>query len=255
MTQTPYGFPPALPQKLYKFRALETAQDCCRIRSILLKNELYSPSPKSFNDPFDCRIPPIGSIDPCFARYLICPDNPSTATGALSRTEEIQLERALDAAQKRIDAGGVLSLAAARDSTLMWSHYACDHRGVALEFDTSKWYEQMPHMNGQFHPVVYSEARISLELTRVHFDQAQFFNATILTKDICWESEKEWRVITRTPGPLKFPVCALTGIILGCRAPVGIKAKVQQICQRLPDIELYQAEMRKKNFGLDFKQI
>ena len=252
MTDKPDESPP-LPQKLYKFRAVETARERHRLRSILLKHKLYSPSPMSFNDPFDCRVPPIGSIDPSFARYLICPGNPNAATGALSQTEEAQLQQVLQATQDSIYTNGVLALGATRASTLMWSHYARDHRGVALEFDTAKWLEQMPCMNGQFHPVSYSEARIGLELTRAHFDQAQFFNATILTKDVCWKGEEEWRVITKKYGTLKFPISALTGVIFGCRAREMTKVKLKQICKRLPGVTFYQAKMREKEFGLDFE--
>jgi hypothetical protein len=135
----------------------------------------------------------------------------------------------------------------------MWSHYASQHRGVALEFDTAKWIEQMPYMKEQFHKVTYSKTRIRLKLTRAHYDEAQFFNSTILTKDICWKSEEEWRVITKKQGPLEFPVCALTGIIFGCHAPYELIVKVREICQGLPGITLYQAETRRMKFGLDFK--
>lgn len=253
MTDRAHQHPPTLPHKLYKFRKVETDQDFDRLRSILEKNELYSSSPVNFNDPFDCRVPPNGRIDPGFARYLICPGNPSTATGRLSQKEKAQLEQVFQDAQGRIDAGGVLPLGAARASMLMWSHYTCDHRGVALEFDTAGWLEHMPCMIGQFHPVLYSKLRVRLNVTRAHYDQAQFFNAIMLTKDICWKSENEWRVITKTPGPLTFPACALTGLIIGCRASAETKAKVKSICDGLPGIMLYQAEMKEKTFGLNFK--
>jgi hypothetical protein len=253
MTADSNGSLPTLPKKLYKFRAADTVQDCRFLRSILLKHELYSPSPAKFNDPFDCRVPPSGDIDPNFARYLIYRGSPSTASGELSQTEHEQLQKVFQETQNRIDAGGVLALGASRGSTLMWSHYARDHCGVALEFDTSRWLEEMPYMDGQFHRVSYSKTRTKLELTRLHFDQAQFFNATILIKDVCWKSEKEWRIITQAPGPLRFPASALTGLILGCRASDMTKTKLLKLGRRLPSVTFYQAMMRTEEFGLKFE--
>lgn len=240
------------PQKLYKFRAVMSEIHLCRLEKILLEHELYSSSPQYFNDPFDCRVPPVGNIDSSFARYLICPSNPSHETGNLSSAEYQQLREVFEKTQENINKSGVLALGANRVSTLMWSHYAQDHCGVALEFDTAKWIAEMPYMNGQFHPVTYSEVRIKWELTRADFDQAQFFNATILTKDICWKSEEEWRIITKTPGPLKFPVSALTGIIFGCLASDTTKARLRNICSRFSSVTLYQAKMKTQEFGLDF---
>ena len=40
--------------KIYKYRSW---QNSCH-KNLLLYNELYFASPKDFNDPFDCRIPP-----------------------------------------------------------------------------------------------------------------------------------------------------------------------------------------------------
>jgi len=243
----------APPQKLYKFRAIETEEDWCRLQSILLKHELYCPSPKKFNDPFDCRIPPVGTVNPGFARYLICPDNPCRAAGELSLIERSQLENFLREVQSSIYETGVLSLAATHISTLMWSHYARDHRGVALEFDTIKWRDQMPCMNGQFHLVSYSQHRVKLMLTREHYDRAQLFNAAILTKDLCWKNEEEWRVLRTKPGCLKFPVSSLTGVIFGCCTPDENKARLREVCAPLPEVEFYQAKIKTHEFGLDFE--
>ena len=232
---------------------METKRDWCRVRSILDDFELYCPSPKDFNDPFDCRIPPLGDVDPNFARYLIDPSDQNWPPGPLTASEESDLYQTLERVQERIYANGVLSLAAARDSTLMWSHYARDHRGIALEFDTAIWCDQMPYITGQFFPVLYSEQRISLNLVRSEFDEAQFFNSTILTKDRCWESEQEWRIITKNPSSLKFPPSALTGIIFGCRTPERTKEKLLKICKKLPEVTRHQSEIRTDDFGLYFK--
>lgn len=253
MNQTALTSSPTPPQKLYKFRAIETKEDWCRLRSILLKCELYCPSPSSFNDPFDCKIPPLGTIEPNFARYLIDPSGRNRPTGPLTAHEENKLRQTLAKAQDRINSNGVLSLAASRDSTLMWSHYARDHRGIALEFDTTIWCSQMPYMAQQFFPVLYSEQRINLNLTRCEYDNAQFFNSTILTKDHCWESEQEWRILQKKPSPLKFPRSALTGIIFGCRTPEKTKMKLLKKYKNLSSVTWHQSELRTKQFGLDFK--
>ena len=43
-----------LPEKVYKYREWRNGSH----KNLLLYNELYLASPKDFNDPFDCRIPP-----------------------------------------------------------------------------------------------------------------------------------------------------------------------------------------------------
>ncbi|NVN24656.1 DUF2971 domain-containing protein [Asaia siamensis] len=184
---------------------------------------------------------------------MIYPDNSCGAAGELSPIESSQLENLLREMQSKIHASGVLSLAANYTSTLMWSHYARNHRGVALEFDAIKWCDQMPWMNGQFHLVSYSQNRIQLMLTREHYDKAQLFNAAILTKDLCWKHEEEWRVITRKPDCLKFPEPSLTGVIFGCCTPDENKARLREVCATLPEVKFYQAKMRTNEFGLDLE--
>ncbi len=89
------------------------------------------------------------------------------------------------------------SLASDYKNRLMWSHYADEHRGFCIEFDFSKGPEDCLPL-----PVVYSEKRVKMPWVptqnpskeQVRFMTESFMKA-LVTKDIVWEYEHEWRML------------------------------------------------------------
>lgn len=232
---------------------------------------IYYATPASFNDPFDCKVPPVDSFEPSFVRYLIAARKAVSdrdhaevydkfvAARARTRAELNELCAALNPAQQRefsamkagiqqrVNEAGVLSFSAVCDSTLMWSHYADNHRGVCLKFALEKW----PVMQTALYPVEYPVARLSPQFDRRSFDEGQLFRAVVLTKDRAWKYEQEWRVLGKAPGEFPFPPDALLGIIFGCMTTEADKVRIRHAVADRTHAALRQARMRKREFGLD----
>jgi hypothetical protein len=110
------------------------------------------------------------------------------------------------------------------DSVLMWSHYAENHTGFALNYDFNERYSMDTKITGlkateftdkKLFPVKYTNQRfnatyyvefhfidnyyrsIGLELKKPFFDKL-FYYKILLFKSMDWEYEKEWRIIKQT---------------------------------------------------------
>jgi hypothetical protein len=166
---------------------------------------------------------------------------------ALSPAEQAELKAFEERIQQKVNEGGVLSFSAVCDSTLMWSHYADNHKGVCLKFSLEKW----PEMRMALYPVAYSVKRLLINLDAQSFKQGQLVQTVALTKDQGWCYEQEWRVLGKAPGDFLFPLGALVGIVFGCRTSESEKARLTRAVTDRTHVALYQAAMKKEEFGLD----
>ena len=90
-----------------------------------------------------------------------------------------------------------LCLSETNNSTLMWSHYSDNNRGICIEYD----FEQIKN-NPLFYclyPVCYTQTPISVyDLIRRNketFSIELGVLVSILNKAVCWEYEREWRLV------------------------------------------------------------
>jgi hypothetical protein len=258
------------PKLLYKYRPLASCQDWDRLFLIIRDSKVYHPSPTKFNDPFDCKVPDLGSLELSFARYLIAlrsatPEEvpriytefcrPRLRTSEelvqlkapLSEDETNEVNALLESIQERVNESTVFCLCAACNNILMWSHYASSHTGVCLKFSLKNW----PEMAEALLPVCYSAQRIPLNITQSDFDNAQLVRAVNLTKHRSWSYEKEWRALGKKEGAYDFPPVALVGIIFGCMTSKADKARVKSAVEDRDYIKLYDAKPSKGAFALD----
>ncbi len=91
------------------------------------------------------------------------------------------------------------------DKSLMWHHYASNHRGICLEYDTDviakhQFKKNVPESVGEkflpqfdmLHPVSYQQNEFGFN------EQGAFdtlISKTILIKDPHWAYENEWRLV------------------------------------------------------------
>jgi hypothetical protein len=112
--------------------------------------ELYFASPAQFNDPFDCKVPPLDNISTIEFRKVytraVRKHFPELSVSDVRKrvtkfmVEKPQTERAAEARafpQREVDKVGICSFSAQNDDILMWSHYAGAHRGFSLEFTST----------------------------------------------------------------------------------------------------------------------
>lgn len=247
----------AVPTLLYHYQAIVGEEYEERLRRILLDQKIYCPSAAQFNDPWDCC--PYFDIEDFheFAR---------TRAGAcwladlskLSANDRDVFVRKLqhDPVLRAQLISGITAevtsnakqrwrlycLSPSPRINLMWSHYACSHTGICLEFDTS---------NPDFSKV--KKVSYSRLLPRLRFrgDSETWPLDLLLTKSEDWAYEQEFRLMAR---PSKFapkemaeqlsitednlmplPSGALQSIIVGCRADIERVKKVVSECScRLP---------------------
>ncbi|MBW7913691.1 MAG: DUF2971 domain-containing protein [Taibaiella sp.] len=80
------------------------------------------------------------------------------------------------------------------DSTIMWSHYANQHKGICIEYDFRRFELRSP-----LFPVLYSDKRHVFKLENDDFKNTVKINQVLyhvmLTKALNWKYEEEWRLL------------------------------------------------------------
>lgn len=112
-------------------------------------------------------------------------------------------ENIIDRLNAKLQEVGVLSLSGRDDCPVMWAHYAENHQGVVLIFDT----DQDP-LFGRARPIEYVDIRPLTTVASVI--------ENLYRKAEQWKYEQEYRVL-RKPGDATygFSPDALAGVILG----------------------------------------
>jgi hypothetical protein len=203
-----------------------------RVTSILRDQKIFCSDPRNVNDPWDCRpwfdyrpmladpakreqiityfrsaLPPNTFADPRRPIYeKVLRNNDDALKEAVEMSSRLLTE---ELAKRRI-----YCLTPIPDSTLMWSHYASNHRGLCLEFDKNN------PLIEKARPVRYSETYP--EWTPKVANPLDL----VLAKSMDWSYEREFRIVASSvDGPLKLygnfvllPPGALTSIIVGCES-------------------------------------
>ncbi|WP_462168692.1 DUF2971 domain-containing protein [Pseudoalteromonas lipolytica] len=162
---------------------------------------------------------------------------------------------------------GVLSLTEKNDNLLMWSHYACSHKGFCIGFDTnSSFFNRKRSDVDEFYhlrKVSYSKTRPTKLVSQL--DGVELF----LIKSEAWKYEQEWRMcavledsqetISATPFPIhlfKFPNSAVKEIILGACIENDVKENILSVVRKkYPKIAIKQAKISTEEFDLEFIEL
>jgi len=221
------------------------------LADVLINKRVHCSDPANLNDPWDCR-PWFDSAaldDPKVAQDFIewlfsfRPVGQVSAEEVRAAAQAIRsdpryrrqiLERwSTDFIKMIPGRWGIYCLTPVPDSTLMWPHYASNHRGICLEF-------------GLEHPVFGSALEVDYVSSYPRWSPhslTQFASyEVLLTKSYDWRHEREFRIIglsDRVPRPvgqleghplmvkdgfLSIPPGSLKAVIAGCEADhAGIK--------------------------------
>jgi hypothetical protein len=199
------------------------------------KRRIFCSTPGHLNDPWDCR--PwydFTSIKEAAGRreYLdwyhrnAPPDAPPELRAKVDEifsSNDDDLEEALaglsHSMQEEIADRRIYCLTPDPRSILMWSHYADNHRGVCLVFDTD---------NALFRTARAVTYRDAYPIYKPHEMGPHANLETVYTKSEAWSYEAEYRVlgIRSAPGSalqldgnyLELPDGALQALIIGCEA-------------------------------------
>jgi hypothetical protein len=246
---------------LYKYHACpENDQDRKEwVRQILVEHQLFFPSRRCFNDPFDCVVPSFleipGTILERSVEEFVERKFPNAADAEKVRmmTKLISvnsLEGLRRDLQNDVDGAGILCFCRVRDDILMWAQYADKHRGLCFEFDGSAnclfFGDAQPVEYEDYTPIPLGENN-NRQMTRI-----------ILTKSKHWSYEREYRIVrpAKAGTRLHYPVELLTGIIFGCMMPRDVRELVKQWAKEGDcRVAFFEARPKAAEFGLDTVRI
>ena len=169
---------------------------------------------------------------------------------------------------------GILSLSETPDNLLMWSHYAEEHTGFVLMFDSShdffKGEISLPGF-AKPEPVQYKSERPCTTVEEVIVKKATV-PTIFLTKGSDWQYEKEWRYLKflndaderhgepNTPPVelFRLPPKCIKGVILGCGSSKELKDTIVALQRDDPEFEhlqIQQAGASAKHYQLVIKKL
>lgn len=134
----------------------------------------------------------------------------------------------------------------------MWAHYASSHTGLCLEFkDDYNVYS----IFALAQKVNYCEQYPLIDLTKCSEDDK--LTKALLTKALDWQYECEHRIIfPGAPNIVRIPEESLTAVIFGLKTSEAHKDLVRKwISHRKIKPTLYQANMKRNEFGLEFARV
>ena len=216
---------------IYKYTSVAGAM------AILANTSLKSTSPLDFNDPFDCdtSILEFTRTAESVAEYKQALDTTSLplsekirAVAEFYQPANFQKVYAY-VAQKKIEKAKVTCFSKTYLNTLMWSHYASQHKGVCLEFDGSMPANDILERGIAFMVNVNYDRK---EIINYNFDKERAIVDLFTRKWSDWRYEEEVRIIIMDDEPIqKFDKRFLTGLIFGCRTSEIDKQSVLDLLQ------------------------
>ncbi len=229
--------------KIYKYREVDSSDDAglSRLSRIVRDGLIWCARPDALNDPkefaWSCDFTPSPHTLDVLGGLLQktnhhpAPDARRKAQAVLDRGVLESLGRPVIASitAQIWDEIGVACFGSTSDSQVLWSRYAGDGRGVAIEIEVPD-----SLMGVDLHRVVYDDDR------RIHIDEfirsrdesntATGVYATLLTKTTSWEPEQEIRFLSRKhQGDVRIDGSSVTRVVLGPEMSADDIAAVKKI--------------------------
>lgn len=175
-----------------------------------------------------------------------------------------------------------------RDIMPMWSHYAKNHSGFCLGYQFAESSEHPNHgpiFSDMLHKIIYSDSKDLSLIADLFFDHVvrqtivsnvqkkefeeyakslacdismQMVMKTVLTKDVSWSYEHEWRVITdldkiekRKNGLFLLPIYNyyVSEFLVGCKAEGSLFDKLKE---KFPTARGYKCEKNPEKNGVSY---
>ena len=182
----------------------------------------------------------------------------------LARVPELQAQL-----RDEIRRSKILCLSEVPDSTLMWAHYAEDHRGLVLCFRSieeldSPWKEALPINYVEHMPLLFDDEFLADMLSgRVAMDARAIMNSMIYTKQTHWSYEKEHRIFTGRGRDeavafedVQFGARELDAVVFGFRMPQASRRLVSDLLRdAYPHVERFEAVLANDQFGIGIRPL
>jgi hypothetical protein len=215
--------------KIYKYREVDSSDDhsLSRLSRIVRDGFIWCGRPGTLNDPEEFAWAPDFTPSPHtldVLEVLLQKANRDPAPDARRRAQAV-LERGVleslgrpviaDLIRTMRDEVGVACFGSTGDNPVLWSRYAGNGKGIAIEFDVPN-----ALLGTQLHPVIYDDDR------SIHIDDfirsmdergsAIGVYATLLTKARSWSPEQELRFFSpQQQVDIRIDGATVTGVVLG----------------------------------------
>lgn len=230
----------------FKYRAIDK-----RLLEQLVNSAMYFPHRAQLNDPFDCNIDIVRAIDHAIIRGTC------EVTGLLKKLR--QDEEVINQFMRNVGEMGIGSFSLTRNETLLWSHYADDHRGVTLRYDFPLKYLDDGDSFLGVSPVSYEPNAVSdwlIENVHLNFEDHEAFiigllKKVLMSKAPAWSYEQEARLVRLEAGLFAFPRSTLTHVIFGLQTSTQDEALVRAIVDKYYDMVKFGKAVRTgDDFGI-----
>lgn len=236
---------------------------------MLSELEVFFSSPKHLNDPLDTRIPVLYEQGTFKQMYNMNLEKLNWIPGNMSRKERKRQanEMAQAVHRNREDPEcreafqkataeemdrmvGILSLAATRDQTLMWSHYADGHRGFCIGFNFRKLLLFADRLTYRGIYLLLDKVRYYSELPKLNpykMTDSKVFMSKLFSKSQEWNYEREYRILCgeRPDFALQLAPNILHSVTLGAKCQDVDRQKVIV----LMNSKGYSASLEEARFG------
>lgn len=254
-----------------------------RIGDILVNRRLHFADPIRFNDPFDCSLGldlSSGATNQDWLDYfthLAEKEMPESSSGCCRAKAEDNIRRGRHTDPTFLDdtmegilrdvkkigrKQGVLCLSTDPKNLPMWAHYADNHEGLVLEFDTQHMGVQE---NGELRCF---EVDYALSFPRLpdylaalrateNGDMRSFARLFFCRKSRDWKHENEWRFFAGKPDSfIEFEPPMLSSIIFGWKMPESTRKLVTAWANTLiTQPNMWQAVPCSDCFQMDIKAL
>lgn len=247
------------PKILFKYRNWSDSYH----QKLITDLEIFFASPNSFNDPFDFQITyrydklTEEDWEEKYHKYLLN----FTSSG-------VDIEKIADSLAKKgphtdprefqksimNSTFGIVSLSGISDSILLWSHYANNHRGFCVGFDSRLFLEDL---EVSIFEVDYVEKFPEI-LPTINSSWLQNQSAIMATKFKAWEYENEYRLVKsgHSNKVVKLSNKYFKSLIIGCAMPDNQKKEILNAAKiTMPHIEIFQAQKHDTDFKILLNKI
>jgi hypothetical protein len=244
---------------------------------VLLENKLYFSRPQDFNDPWDCK--PFFNLTSFVGLKKFIIEKQIEFGPPMTRNERKKLEKLLHQKLSAMDlaklseslTGSIQAIIHKRyrvfcltpngNNELMWSHYAAQHRGIAIEFDSTQ--PLFIYALGVDYQEHYPVRDFSVD------DGKEESLTLMLTKSLSWRYEEEYRLIGHEDPNIIDPILPRTrngiigfqgdlikSVVLGIRAGSETKDAVAAMIKKAKSpIVLKQAIQSPNSYKIEFETI
>lgn len=208
----------------FKYREIDK-----RLLELLVQSEMYFPHREQLNDPFDCNIDISRAID----RALTIEECQSTENLLKFQKEEVITRRFSDSVGKM----GIGSFSLSNNETLLWSHYANNHKGVVLRYDFPESFLSDEDSILSVSKISYKPNTVSdwiAQNSNLYTDNHKKFFIGLLKKVLAskapaWEYEQEARIVRHESGMFCIPRTTLTHVLFGLQTSPEDERLVRKI--------------------------